>query len=79
MTFAEMAAIEPRLGELKLEAIKFMDNSPGASGKRAGFWYHVLKPKFKRLCGFMAEKEKLNTCEAYDLAYLELCTILKIW
>ncbi len=79
MTFEEMVKIEPRLGELKDEAIKLMDNSPGTYGRRTKFWYHELKPRFKYLVGIMAKNPDLKSCEAYDIAYRELCTILKVW
>ena len=79
MDFKMMEKIEPRLGKLKDEAIKYMANSPGGYGKRTKFWYHELKPRFKYLVGIMAKNPELKTCEAYDIAYKELCTILKVW
>lgn len=79
MTFEEMVKIEPELGKLKDQAIKKMANSPGTWSKRTKYWYHELKPRFRCLVGFGAEKAKLKICEAYDLAYEELCTILKVW
>ncbi len=79
MTFEELTKIEPGLKVLKDAAIKFMANSPGGYGKRNTYWYRNLKPRFTSLVGFMAKNPKLETCEAYDLAYQELCSILKIW
>ncbi len=79
MTFDEMNKIEPRLGKLRDEAVKKMANSPGTYAKRSSFWYHELKPRFKYLVGFMAKNPALETCEAFDIAYMELCKILKVW
>lgn len=74
----EIMKIEPGLKELMSEAVSYMENSSGGYMKRSKFWNHSLKPRFKHLVGFMADKPELNSCEAYDLAYMEFCKILKI-
>lgn len=79
MTFDEMVIIEPKLGELKDAVIKIMANSPGGYWERNKIWYQELKPRFKHLVGFMANKAELETCECYDAAYQELCRVLKVW
>jgi len=78
MTFEELIKIEPRLGDLRNEAVKIMANSPGRYWERNKVWYHDLKPRFKHLVGFMAEKPELRTSEAYDTAYMSFCEILKV-
>ncbi len=78
MIFKELVKLEPRLGGLRDEAIKFMTNSPGPWHKRTKYWYHTLKLRFKHLVGFLAENQELGSCEAYDIGYQELCVILKV-
>lgn len=78
MSFEELIKTEPRLGELRDEAVEIMADSPGGYWERNKIWYWELKPRFKLLVGFMAEKPELRTCEAYDTAYMGFCEILKL-
>jgi hypothetical protein len=78
LTLKEIIEIEPRLEELRGEAMAIMANSPGPYWKRNKAWYHELKPRFKYLVGFMAAKPELRSCETYDLVYAEFVRILKV-
>jgi hypothetical protein len=74
----EIMRVEPGLKKLMGEAVDYMENSPGECWERSRFWYCGLKPRFKYFVGFMASKSEVNSCEAYDLAYMEFCKVLKI-
>lgn len=78
MTFDELIEAEPKLKQLRDEALEIASRANGNYGVRSEIWYCELKPRFVRLVGFMAERPELGSCEAYDTAYQGFCNILRI-
>ncbi len=67
MTFKELVAVEPQLGELYQEARQVRHR--GKDFCANSIWYTCFKPRLVLLVGHKAKHPQLRTAEAYDTAY----------
>jgi hypothetical protein len=75
MTFSQMVALEPRLGELRERArVLWLRHMTPTGINRA--WYLDLKPTMLKCVGFGAAVPELRNCQSYDFVYGVLYNVL---
>jgi len=78
MTFDELTEIEPKLNDLRDQALRIATGTTYWEFERNDIWHEQFKTRFQGLVGFEAEDSRINRPEHWDTAYKAFCEAMRI-